>query len=635
MSAFVSYSQNLEDVMLWRALRDASEGFYIDVGANDPVSDSVTLAFYERGWRGINIEPLSYHYEALCAQRPRDINLNLAVGSSEGDIEFWEFNDAHGWSTANAEVAARHQALGHRSSHRRVPLRTLAAVCAEHAPEDIHFLKIDVEGFEREVLLGADFTRFRPWILVIEATEPNSMTDASAQWESLVVAQGYELVYTDGINRFYLAREHAALKARFSHPPNFFDFYQRYIEVALSAQLTQLRVEAQQREAEGQSGRRRVFVDVSGLMVADFATGINRTMQRLIGHWLQLDAPDFELVLVRCHGEGCDYQRDTDFEQVLQRRGTLFAEPLPLPKVGDLFLIVTPEASLSNTRHDYFHGLMRRGVKVCALVLDFLPVFRDQQVPAVLVDHWHRYTRLLFEFDGVLCISRKVAQDFRTLVDINHVQLKPGFLLGWSHLGADFVQPGESVVVSASEREALVALEGRPCFLVVSSIAPHKGQAQTLAAFEQLWAQGSDASLVLLGGYLWMMEDLVARIESHPELGRRLFWFRGGSDGLLQALFERAICLLSPSEDEGFGLPVVEASRQGVPLLLRDIPVFRELAGDRARYFQGLEPEPLAQAIAQALVDAKAGRLDRFCGPRTLTWAQAARNFWQLLTRQA
>jgi glycosyltransferase involved in cell wall biosynthesis len=278
---------------------------------------------------------------------------------------------------------------------------------------------------------------------------------------------------------------------------------------------------------------------------------------------------------------------------------------------------------------------MERSVKVCALVLDFLPVFRDQQVPAVMADHWHRYTRLLFEFDGVLCISRKVAQDFQTLVDINHIQLKPDFQIGWSHLGADFVHPGEEAVASASEREALVALQGQPYFLVVSSIAPHKGQPQALAAFEQLWAQGSDACLVLLGGYLWMMEDFVAKLEGHPELGRRLLWFRGGSDGLLQALFAGATCLLSPSEDEGFGLPVVEAARLGVPLLLRDIPVFREVAGNRARYFQGLEPEPLASAIAQALADAEAGRLERFRGPRTLTWAQAARNFWQLLTRLA
>lgn len=79
MSKFVSYAQNCEDVILWRALRHVEHGFYIDAGANDPDMDSVTKAFYERGWRGINIEPIEEWHERLKAHRPQILILHLPL----------------------------------------------------------------------------------------------------------------------------------------------------------------------------------------------------------------------------------------------------------------------------------------------------------------------------------------------------------------------------------------------------------------------------------------------------------------------------------------------------------------------------------------------------------------------------
>lgn len=627
--------------MLWRALRDVGEGFYIDVGANDPVGDSVTLAFYERGWRGINVEPLSFHHEALCAQRPRDINLNCAIGASPGHMEFWEF-EIHGWSTGDAEVAARHHAEGHRSTHRQVPVRTLAEVCAEHVAGPVHFLKIDVEGFEKDVLLGADFSRFRPWILVIEATAPNSMDDASAAWEELVLGQGYEYVYTDGINRFYLAREQAVLKPRFSHPPNVFDAYQRHAEAVYLEQLKHWKSKAEaqalaldalkaRQDERPRGGRRRVFVDVSGHSAGQFFGGTSRVISQLLGHWLQCDDPDTELILVRCPRAGSDYERDTEFEQICRRRGLLQDAPLPAPQSGDVFLLAASHIFFTNSRHAYFDQLMAQGVKVCALVLDFLAVFWPQHAPVDWVEQTHVYARLLFRLDGVLCISRKVAQEFQRLVQANQVQLKPGFVLGWSHLGADFKAPGERL--AGPDAMVLAQLADRPVFLAVSSIEPRKGYRQTLAAFELLWARGSDACLVILGKHLWLMDDFVSGLAQHPENGRRLFWFNGGSDALFDALLTRAGCLVMPSEDEGFGLPIVEAARHGLPLLLRDIPVFREIAGDHASYFAGQEAEDLATAVAKAQEAMQRGALPDPAAIRTLSWAEAADNFWRLLAR--
>jgi FkbM family methyltransferase len=145
---FISYSQNFEDVLLWRALGKVQDGFYIDVGANDPELHSVTKAFYDAGWHGINIEPMPSYAQPFVEQRPRDINLNCAAGAASGEIVLYEVPSMNGWASTDQEVAAAHRAEGYEVVENRVPLRTLSDICAEHVKGEIHFLKIDVEGFE-------------------------------------------------------------------------------------------------------------------------------------------------------------------------------------------------------------------------------------------------------------------------------------------------------------------------------------------------------------------------------------------------------------------------------------------------------------------------------------------------------
>jgi FkbM family methyltransferase len=234
--SFVSYAQNYEDVMLARALANVERGFYIDVGAQDPRFDSVTKAFYDQGWHGINLEPVEHWHRRLQDERPRDINLCLAAGDHEGTIEFHE-TDESGLSTASAEFARRHRAQGHALRTRQVPVSTLDAICRAHDVREVHFLKVDVEGAEAEVLRGLDLARLRPWIILVEATEPNSRTSTHAQWESLVTDHDYRMAYQDGLNRYYLAREHEDLAPAFASPPNIFDDFVRRELVDLGTML--------------------------------------------------------------------------------------------------------------------------------------------------------------------------------------------------------------------------------------------------------------------------------------------------------------------------------------------------------------------------------------------------------------
>lgn len=217
----VSFAHGREDVYLWRALAGRVHhdvGFWIDAGAFDPVDASVTKAFYDRGWRGINIEPLKGPFQRLVEQRPRDINLQLLVSDAEGSETFYELDNGQ-LSTTNEEFARRHIQAGAQSNQYTVKATTLDKICEQHAPDVIHFLKIDVEGHEAKAIQGMDFSRFRPWILVLEATEPNRMDRPThMEWEHMIIAAGYQHVRTDLPNRYYIADEHPELKEAFALP---------------------------------------------------------------------------------------------------------------------------------------------------------------------------------------------------------------------------------------------------------------------------------------------------------------------------------------------------------------------------------------------------------------------------------
>jgi FkbM family methyltransferase len=227
-----SYAQNFEDVMLARAFPGA-EGFYVDVGANDPDIDNVTRVFYERGWSGINIEPLSANSVELRKKRPRDVNLELAVGEEDGAITFYEIGKWHGYSTTDPVLAAQHRKDGLGVVEHEVPVRKLAAILDEHAAgKVIDFLKIDVEGTELSVLRGADLRRHRPKIIVLESKMPvtinmvdrvDEVPDRVEEYSDFLAPLGYHFIYHDGLNAFFLAEENRDLEKAFTRPPGTFD----------------------------------------------------------------------------------------------------------------------------------------------------------------------------------------------------------------------------------------------------------------------------------------------------------------------------------------------------------------------------------------------------------------------------
>lgn len=274
----ISYAQNLEDVMLYRALKHIKTGFYVDVGANDPKIDSVTLAFYERGWRGINIEPLEQHYRDLQLQRPLDINLRIAAGPTKAKIKIWEC-DVRGWATAEPNVIQQHTLNGHKGQFIEVPMVPLTTICEAHVSGEIHFLKIDVEGFEKSVLDGFDFGVFKPWIVVVEATKPSSTEENHLEWEPQLLQSNYCLAYADGLNRFYVSPDHPELMKSLKYPPSVLDLYGTAKDVSFNARISDL-------QARGLEQERAVIAHRS--VIEDQAADVKRLNSQLEAANVQL-----------------------------------------------------------------------------------------------------------------------------------------------------------------------------------------------------------------------------------------------------------------------------------------------------------------------------------------------------------
>jgi FkbM family methyltransferase len=219
----LSYAQRFEDFHLWRALGDIQSGFYVDVGGGHPVYDNVSFAFYLAGWRGICVEPNPALAALGRAVRPRDHLYEGLCGATTGETTLYLQREFHGLSTTIAEHAQAAEREVNRSAEAVTsPMTTLAVLCAQHAPANFEFLKVDVEGAEADVLRGADFSGFRPKVIVVEAIKPLTLAPAWDEWEPLLARHGYSYVWDDELNRYYVAEEARAIAPRLAEGPKWY-----------------------------------------------------------------------------------------------------------------------------------------------------------------------------------------------------------------------------------------------------------------------------------------------------------------------------------------------------------------------------------------------------------------------------
>ena len=355
---------------------------------------------------------------------------------------------------------------------------------------------------------------------------------------------------------------------------------------------------------ERASVERQLFLDVSELCQRDAATGIQRVVRNYLKCLLESPPDGFRIEPVYAtQDEGYRYARRFTSRFLNQQEAQVSDSPMRWQR-GDLFFGLDMQHHVQLKHAAFYRQIQSEGVTVKFLVYDLLPIqlphlFKDSNAKA-LHEQW---LAMVASCDGALCISKATADAYTAWVAEQNVAQSRGFKVRHVHIGADFNGATPPQRLPDGSSVVLATLRRRPTFLCVSTLEPRKQQQQILDAVEQLWLQGLDVNLAFVGQQGWKVEALAERLRTHPESGCRLFWLEGISDDYLEQVYSASTCLIAASLNEGFGLSLIEAAKHGIPIIARDIPIFREVAGDHAYYFRGEAARDLADAFKIWLVN--------------------------------
>lgn len=370
-----------------------------------------------------------------------------------------------------------------------------------------------------------------------------------------------------------------------------------------------------------------LFVDVSELALRQGQTGIQRVVREISRALLASPPAGFTIELVyAAPGRPYWYARMFAHSLAGKTQSSIIPESRIEPRAGDVFLGLDHAMDAVLEHADELAAMHAAGVKLCFVLNDTLPLSRPDWFPPDVSATFKQWFETICRVgDRIACISQATEADAREWLGRLQLPREQWPTLGWFHLGADGVVEDAGAAVETSERrEVLGRLRDTTSFLMVGTLEPRKGHAQALEAFNRLWADDDNVMLVVAGRPGWMTEVIQRRIRHHDEFGQRLFWFMDADDVLLDKLYATCTALLAPSEGEGFGLPLVEAARHGLPILCRDLAVFREVAGEHAAYFSGDDPLLLEAAVRAWLTAHECGEAPSSSGMPWLTWNQSA-----------
>jgi glycosyltransferase involved in cell wall biosynthesis len=387
-----------------------------------------------------------------------------------------------------------------------------------------------------------------------------------------------------------------------------------------------------------------VYLDVSATHATALRTGIERVaISIMLALLKQTDrSTRFEPVYLCKTNEVWGYKTATPF--VLSSIGApsdLLTEEVVTPQQGDIVLTLDWSDRLVDAYESgYLSYLMNNGVTLYATIFDLLPVLMPEHFPPQAELPSHRWLQVTAKLNGAVCISKSVAAEYTAWVEMQEVKQK-SFKVDWFHLGADLVSAhldkGQSETV---DTEVVERLASKPTFLMVGTIEPRKGHLQVLKSFNELWKSGVDVNLVVVGREGWTSVEpesrrnlpaIIDALDNHSERGNRLFWLSNANDATLDAIYAAASCLIFASEGEGFGLPIIEAAQKKLPIIARDLPVFREIAGDSAHYFKGDDEHALLDSLNRWLALHASDAQPKSSDIHWLTWEQSASQLLEVI----
>lgn len=344
---------------------------------------------------------------------------------------------------------------------------------------------------------------------------------------------------------------------------------------------------------------RQLLVDITALAHTDLHTGIQRVVRSVLKCLLESPPQGYrvEPVYTAFGAKGYFYARQFT-KKFLQIDIEILADDPVLMLSEDIFLGLDLCLSDVYEQRYWFEQAQQRGASVYVVAYDLLPVTHPHWFPANEQPIFEKWLETIKEFDGVLSISHATSNAFKNWLNENPGGRKQALRLGVAHIGADIAHSIPTSGLPSDAGDLLQTLKQNITFLIVGTLEPRKGHAQALDAFEKLWREGLQCMLVIVGKPGWHVEQIVSRLSCHRELGKKLFWFNDISDEYLSLIYESVTCLFATSEGEGYGLPLIEGVQHGLPLLVRDIPVFREVSQEHADYFSANDPLQLGDAVA-------------------------------------
>jgi len=378
--------------------------------------------------------------------------------------------------------------------------------------------------------------------------------------------------------------------------------------------------------------QQQILLDVSALVGNDLKTGIQRVVRSVVMEMLEHPPAGFrvEPVVMEKDEFGIFYRYSGAFASASLSGNNGFSDEPVKVSAGDIFLGLDLCHNVRFGR-ECFEEFRRSGCKVYFVVYDLLPLLFPHFFPPDIDRHHSEWMSVVAEGDGVVCISRAVADDVKSWFDrVRPVRKRP-FSIGWFHLGADIEQSIPTTGVPDGFERDLEKLTASPTMLMVGTVEPRKGYRQVLSACRLLWAAGMKVNLVIVGKNGWMVKKLARRLDK-TALNGQLFWYKGVSDEALQKLYAAADGVIMASVGEGFGLPLIEAAQHGRPMLVRDLPVFREVAGEHATWFSGTSALQLARVLRSWIGQLKKGTARQSTGMPWMTWKESSASLVGLLT---
>lgn len=355
-------------------------------------------------------------------------------------------------------------------------------------------------------------------------------------------------------------------------------------------------------------GLRQLLCDVTVLAEQDSKTGIQRVVRAVLTMLLEAAPSGFRIEPVRIEGAGYVYARNFT-ERMFGIPAAVVPDAMVDYAVGDVFLGIDWVPDRLTQVVEWLSDFRSSGGRTVMVVYDLLPLLSKEFFPdfmGTVTQQW--FEAVLAVSDQIVCISRTVADDVTRFAEALEDTRVRKLDIDFFHMGSDLSASRPSSGLPDNSEIVLSALKQRRSFLMVGTVEPRKGHLQVVRAFDALWREGVDVGLVIVGKRGWMVDEVAQTIEFHAEYGKKLFWLHNISDEMLDQVYAACAALIAASAGEGFGLPLIEAAKHHLPLVARDLPVFREVAGDHAFYFKGNEAKDVAMAIKAWLDLEKAGK---------------------------